>query len=117
MPGVHLRPARAQDLPDIADLAARAMLEDELFAFLCPRRHEHFSDFRYAFLHRLKKRLVTPQYVMIVAVENEGSGESITGYAVWNRNGTGANALRWQNDTWAHGDHPSIFHSRREFPG
>ncbi|KAJ5344345.1 GNAT family acetyltransferase [Penicillium brevicompactum] len=79
MPGVHLRPACAQDLPGIADLAARAMLEDELFAYLCPGRYEHYSHFRYAFLRRLKTRLVTPRYVMIVAVENEGSGESICG--------------------------------------
>ena len=103
---VHLRPACAQDLPDIADLAAQAMLEDELFSHLCPHRYENYPDFRYAFLRRLKKRLVTPGYVMIVAVENEGSvaGELIRGYAVWKRNGSGAD--QWVNDTWTHGDLP-----------
>ncbi|KAJ5101276.1 GNAT family acetyltransferase [Penicillium alfredii] len=66
---IHLQPARAQDLPNIADLAAQAMLEDELCAWLCPQRHEHFADFRYAFLRRLKMRFVAPGYVMMVAVE------------------------------------------------
>lgn len=116
MPGVHLRPACAQDLPGIADLAARAMLEDELFAYLCPGRYEHYSHFRYAFLRRLKTRLVTPRYVMIVAVENEGSGESICGYALWNRSGSGADAVQWHNDTWSHGDLPRVLGSRRQFP-
>ncbi|KAJ5130002.1 uncharacterized protein N7515_006041 [Penicillium bovifimosum] len=72
MSRTSLRPACAQDLPALADLAAQAMLEDELFAHICPHRYEHYSDFRYGFLRRLKKRLVTPGYVMIVAVENEG---------------------------------------------
>lgn len=104
MSRVHLRPACTQDLPSVADLAAQAMLEDELFVYLCPRRHEHYSDFRYGFVRRLKRRLVTPGYIMIVAVENEGTGALIRGFAVWERIGkTDASQL---NDTWFNGDDP-----------
>jgi hypothetical protein len=83
------------------------MLEDELFSHLCPHRYEHYPDFRYAFLRRLKKRLVTPGYVMIVAVENEEivSGGLIRGYALWERIGSGPDQ---RNDTWTQGD---------QFPG
>lgn len=103
--GVRLRPARAQDLPDIAGLIAQAMLEDELYTWLCPGRYEHYADFRNAFLRRLKKRFVTVGYVMVVAVENSGNGEKICGYSVWERLGTGTNAERWQseNNGWWHG--------------
>jgi hypothetical protein len=82
------------------------MLEDELFSHLCPHRYKHYPDFRYAFLRRLKKRLVTPGYVMIVAVEKEGfvGGELICGYAVWERNGRGAD--QWNNNAWTDGDQP-----------
>ncbi|KAJ5773725.1 hypothetical protein N7457_008621 [Penicillium paradoxum] len=74
MSRVYLRPACAQDLPSIADLAAQAMVEDELFIHLCPHRYEHYADFRYGFVRRLKKRLVTPGYIIMVAVEQEGQG-------------------------------------------
>ncbi|KAJ5691815.1 GNAT family acetyltransferase [Penicillium macrosclerotiorum] len=118
MASVFLRPARLEDLPFVADLAAEAMVEDELFAYLCPHRHEHYADFRLAFLRRLKTRLVTPGFAVMVAVEpcerQQGGlyGEKqIRGYAVWERMGKSDKAARWkhQNNGWWHGD-PSCPH-------
>jgi hypothetical protein len=108
---MELRPACASDLPYVADLAARAMLDDELFAYICPYRHSRFPDFRDAFLRRLKRRLVTPGFVMIVADQrprHSNGGELIRGYGLWGRMGSGEDAQRWQqqNDGWWHGDHP-----------
>jgi hypothetical protein len=84
---MELRPACASDLPYVADLA-RAMLDDELFAYICPYRHSRFPDFRDAFLRRLKRRLVTPGFVMIVADQrprHSNGGELIRGYGLWGR--------------------------------
>lgn len=114
---VCLRLARLQDLPEVADLAARAMVDDELFAYLCPRRHQYYADFRQAFLRRFKSRLATPGFVVIVAVDRAPQGhsssggeqiEQIRGYGVWERLGKGVNAVRWQQQQngWWHGASP-----------
>lgn len=112
---VCLRRARPQDLPEVADLAARAMLDDELFAYLCPRRHQNYADFRHAFLRRFKSRLVTPGFLVIVAVDRappqghaSGGGEQIRGYGVWERLGSSVDAARWQQQQngWWHGASP-----------
>jgi hypothetical protein len=110
--GVRLRPARAQDLPEIANIIAQAMLEDELFTWMCPGRHEYYADFRYGFLRRLKTRFVTPGYVMIVAVEHSGDREEIRGYSGWVRYGTGADAVQWKraNNGWWHGGDPHFIY-------
>ncbi|KAJ5109888.1 GNAT family acetyltransferase [Penicillium argentinense] len=80
-----LRYAKSADLPALADIAAQAMLNDELFVYLCPYRHEHHADFRAAFLRRLKMRLHTPDCVMIVAVEPECSGDEETEHVRGNK--------------------------------
>ncbi|KAJ5765409.1 GNAT family acetyltransferase [Penicillium odoratum] len=79
--GIHLRPARAQDLPHIADLLAQAMLDDELYTWMYPGRHEYYADFRYSFLWRLKTGFVTPGYITVVAVEYSEDREEIRGTA------------------------------------
>ncbi|KAJ5641721.1 GNAT family acetyltransferase [Penicillium lividum] len=109
--GIHLRPARAQDLPHIADLLAQAMLDDELFTWMHPGRHEYYADFRYSFLRRLKIRFVTSGYINIVAVEYSGDREQIRGYSGWKRVGTGADARQWKrgNNDWFHGGDPFSF--------
>ncbi|KAJ5979813.1 GNAT family acetyltransferase [Penicillium waksmanii] len=112
---IHIRPATPNDLPFIADIAAQAMLHDELFIHLCPHRHTYYADFRTAFLRRLKIRLYTPGYVMLVAVESKSESESgdhgardrdrderVRGYAVWSRRGDTPTATQWQKN--GHGD-------------
>lgn len=112
---IYLRPARSQDLSDLAELAIRAMLDDELFAYICPRRHQYYADFRHAFLRRFKSRSVTPGFVVIVAVDRappqghaSSGGERIRGYSVWERLGSGVDAVRWQQQQngWWHGASP-----------
>ncbi|KAE8378643.1 acyl-CoA N-acyltransferase [Aspergillus bertholletiae] len=90
---IHLRPAVSQDLPSIAEVAAKSMLDDELFAFLCPRRREFYSDYRQSFLRRLRAKLTSPGWVVIVAVANSPTRPAdtdswpIIGYGVWERIG------------------------------
>jgi hypothetical protein len=101
-----IRRATPNDLPSLADIAAQAMLHDELFIHLCPHRHTYYADFRSAFLRRLRMRLHTPGYVMLVAVESgsesEHNGdlrdERVRGYAVWSRRGDSPAATQWQNE-------------------
>ncbi|KAJ5550270.1 hypothetical protein N7461_004968 [Penicillium sp. DV-2018c] len=83
---ISLRRARAQDLPALADVAAQAMLEDELFDYICPYRYEYHSDYRREILDRLRPRFVKPGFMIVVAVEDEGTtSELIRGYALWQR--------------------------------
>ncbi|KAE8343065.1 hypothetical protein BDV24DRAFT_161883 [Aspergillus arachidicola] len=108
---IHLRPAVSQDLPSIAEVAAQSMLDDELFAFLCPRRREFYSDYRQSFLRRLRAKLKSPGWVVIVAVGNSGTRSveadswPILGYCVWERIGDTAeeSTKRWKetsNNSW-----------------
>ncbi|EAW13555.1 putative GNAT family acetyltransferase [Aspergillus clavatus NRRL 1] len=92
-----LRPATAQDLPAIAEVAAQAMLDDELFEYLCPRRRKFYAEYRQSFMRRLRTKLLSPEWLVIVAVDTSApvadgphSSMSITGYAVWERIGEGA---------------------------
>ncbi|KAJ5583170.1 acyl-CoA N-acyltransferase [Penicillium sp. DV-2018c] len=86
---ISLRRARAQDLPALADVAAQAMLEDELFDYICPYRYEYHSDYRREILDRLRPRFVKPGFMIVVAVEDEGTtSELIRGYALWQRIGS-----------------------------
>lgn len=117
---VHLRPAVSLDLPYIAEVAAKAMLDDELFAFLCPRRREFYSDYRQAFLRRLRTKLRTPGWVIIVAVANPATDtvdtESgpIVGYCVWERIGETAEESTRQ---WKETQHEGWWTSVQELLG
>lgn len=93
-----LRHALLQDLPSIADVAAQAMFDDELFAVICPKRHEYFSDYRDGFLRRLQVKLSSPGWVIMVA-EN---ADLVVGYGVWERTGDSPSAKRWMDlkDGW-----------------
>lgn len=86
-----LREAVLQDLPFIADVAAQAMFDDELFDVICPKRHEYYSDYREGFMRRLQVKLATPGWVVMVA-ENSGL---VVGYSVWERIGDTKSARRW----------------------
>lgn len=112
-----IRLATPNDLTSIADIAAQAMLHDELFIQLCPHRHTYYADFRTAFLRRLKMRLYTPGYIMLVAIESDSESgdyadrdrdrdrdrnERVCGYAVWSRRGDSPVATQWQKN--GHGD-------------
>lgn len=55
---MHIRKATLADAADMATISSKAMLDDELFTWLCPRRREHLSDFRYAILRRTKARIL-----------------------------------------------------------
>lgn len=89
---MHLRLATVQDLPAIANVAAQAMFDDELFALICPKRHEYYSDYRDGFLRRVQDKLPLPGWVVVVAVD---AGQ-VAGYSVWERIGNTGSAKRWK---------------------
>ncbi|KAA8650288.1 hypothetical protein EYZ11_001347 [Aspergillus tanneri] len=102
---MQLRPAKLQDLSFIAEVAAQAMLDDELFIFLCPLRKEFYSDYRSGFLRRLRTKLTSPGWVIIVAEDTPTatSGEmSIVGYAAWERirESGGDPTSPWKESGW-----------------
>lgn len=108
------RTATASDLPDIADIASKCFMDDELFSFITPYRHKFPLDFRNSFLRRLRTRFWTPGFTINVAVleagdktaegegrRDEGQAEGkIVGCAVWDRIGEDDAAQRWKNKGW-----------------
>lgn len=79
---MHVRRVQAADLPVLAEVAAQAMLDDELFAYLCPQRREYYSDYRLAFQRRLRDKSLKPEYVIMVA-ETDPPDATVVGYCVW----------------------------------
>ncbi|ODH46738.1 hypothetical protein GX48_07194 [Paracoccidioides brasiliensis] len=107
---MHIRPLLAADLPDAASVVADAMLDDEVWQYLSPRRMEYYDNYRASFVRRLKIRLLTPGYVTYVAVADppndiEGftgqvqeRGDKVVGYAAWVREGTSPAARKWRRN-------------------
>ncbi|KAF7588124.1 hypothetical protein BBP40_006157 [Aspergillus hancockii] len=86
---VHLRPAVSQDLPRIAEVAAQSMLDDELFAFLCPRRREFYSDYRQSFLRRLRGKLTSPGFPELWFLS------TLAVHPAYQRQGIGRKLVEW----------------------
>ena len=101
------------DHPSCASIGARAFLDDELFTYLAPHRHEHPRDFRNYILRRLKMRYTEQGMHGFVCVSDNLDGrtrrdeasessipqkEVVMGYAFWNRIGTANDriAAKWQ---------------------
>ena len=110
---MHLRPMTRSDHPSCASIGARAFLDDELFTYLAPHRHEHPRDFRNYILRRLKMRYTEQGMHGFVCVSDNLDGrtrrdeasessipqkEVVMGYAFWNRIGTANDriAAKWQ---------------------
>ncbi|KIW12302.1 hypothetical protein PV08_09579 [Exophiala spinifera] len=53
---MHVRPGKAQDLPDCATISRNAMFDDNLTAYVAPHRHNHPECLRQGILRRAKKR-------------------------------------------------------------
>ena len=112
---MHLRLAEERDLPACAELAAQAMLDDELFAITCPKRHEFYADYRDSFFQRHRLKFLSPGYVFVVAVEefenipdfNGDREDRIVGYAAWERTGEDPAAQQWKspNEGWWNGQY------------
>ncbi|KAL1959450.1 hypothetical protein VTO42DRAFT_1895 [Malbranchea cinnamomea] len=96
---MHIRRAQASDLPACADIVAAALCDEELIAYLCPRRREYWDEYRDSALRRIKRRFYSPGWVLWVAVTDEKDGEEegkVVGYAAWHRIGEGEEASRWK---------------------
>lgn len=92
---MHLRPARSQDLPLIADVAAQAILEDEL-SHASTSGGKSIVPIMPDFLRRLRGIFLSPGCVIIVAVEyvspvaeNAKVSPLAMEHAVWERIGAG----------------------------
>lgn len=104
---MHIRLARADDIPATATLSVPAFTDDELYQPMYPRRIEYPSHFRASFLNRYQMRFWSPDFIFYVAETDESdrawSGtEQIVGYAIWSREGQSDVALarRRSQDTW-----------------
>jgi hypothetical protein len=80
---MHIRRATLEDTADMAMLSSNAMMDDELFEWLCPWRRERTYDFRLGFLRRTRKRILRGGDVFVMVTDKEdpewGGKERLTG--------------------------------------
>ncbi|EWC47076.1 hypothetical protein DRE_03445 [Drechslerella stenobrocha 248] len=88
---LQYRIASIRDAEQLADCAAEALVEDELFAALHPGRHTDLNRFRTHLKRRARSRLTDHTYVTLVA-EEKGR---IIGFAHWQKLGPGTTETRW----------------------
>ena len=98
---MHLRLATLADCSATASLSVPSFHNDELFAWINPRREEYPDHFRYYFLRRHQMRYWSSEQVFYVAVTDEQdkdwSGDSqVIGYAIWQRRGDSETAKSWR---------------------
>ncbi|KAH7362791.1 hypothetical protein B0T11DRAFT_87456 [Plectosphaerella cucumerina] len=99
MADIRLRDARYSELPEIANVMARAFWEDNLFGELIhPHRNEHPTDVDLYWLRRARINFWDYRWKWLVAVGKDESGkEVIAGIAQWARLGDGGKPL----DLWS----------------
>ena len=101
---MHIRPATLADCSQTSSLSVTSYNDDELFAWMNPRRKEYPDHWRYFFLRRQQMRYWSPEQVFYVAVtdeqDNDWSGQSqVTGYAIWARRGDTKAATSWRKQS------------------
>ncbi|KAF3926821.1 hypothetical protein ABW20_dc0101442 [Dactylellina cionopaga] len=94
------RTATLRDVDGIAACAADAMMEDDLFGALYPRRKSDPSYFLAYFKRRARLRIVDRNIVTLIAelpvVENSGvEKKKIVGFAQWQKFGKESVETRW----------------------
>lgn len=81
---MHVRPAKARDLADLATIAAEAMFDDELTTFLAPHSRQHPECLRQGFLRRAKRRFYSGHLLLAAVTDEEDAWwdgtEHIVGY-------------------------------------
>ena len=103
---MHIRPATQGDISQMADISVPAFMDDELYTWIAPGRRKYSEAFRDAFIRKHRKRLLTPGYVVHVAVTDNGDDdwhgkEQIAGYAFWESLGKSDAAVKWRKDSWS----------------
>lgn len=101
MPEITIRDCRYADLPEVAEVMARAFWEDNLFGDLIhPYRDEYPKDMCLYWLRRLRVSYWDYRYKNLVAVSRSEDGkEVIAGAAQWCRLGDGGKELEcWRLD-------------------
>lgn len=101
---MHIRPFQPEDISAAASIAVSCFSDDELYNFTNPHKAQYPDDFRAHFVRRLRLRYWTPGYVFYVAVTDDGDqgheeGGRVAGFAVWQRTGNSAEAMRWQQQS------------------
>ncbi|KAI9701185.1 MAG: hypothetical protein M1836_001854 [Candelina mexicana] len=100
---MHTRPCRPGDFSAIATIGAKAFLDDNLYAWLCPKRKEYPEEWRRLFVRGTKQRYNAVGTYLFVAETDESDPEwngqsQIAGYAAWERKGKSQSARRWRNN-------------------
>lgn len=82
-----LREGKLEDLPQVADIGAEALWNDEIVQYLAPNRNKYPLSHRDHYLHRTKKRFFAGDR-LVVAVTDErddswSGTEEIAGFSYW----------------------------------
>ncbi|KAJ3498431.1 hypothetical protein NLG97_g1135 [Lecanicillium saksenae] len=101
MSGITVRDARYSELPEIANVMAKAFWDDNLFGeHIHPHRDEYPDDFDLYWLRRARVNFWDYRFKFLVAVtKNDDDREMIVGVAQWSRLGEGGKKLEcWSLD-------------------
>lgn len=114
---MYIRPAEQSDLPLLATIGAAAFVSDVIYRHFHPFRDIFPQDFQNSFLNTLRRFMVTPGAVIMVAeldraklTENEHAkegnsagpslqGKKIIGYIVLIRYGSEKSVAAWNPDS------------------
>jgi len=80
----------------VGKLAARAFIDDPLFAILEPGRHAYYEDYEASWIRRVRRKFLKLEGRIILAVDNESN--DIAGFAAWIREGDDPAADRWRDE-------------------
>jgi hypothetical protein len=105
---MRVRRAVQADIPAMVDCQALAFLDDPVFTYLHPRRHEYYEDYRNTRLQGTRDRFFSAPDMVIWVCEtddqdpdyDEKKSPQITGVAISKRVGESEIAKKWRATTW-----------------
>lgn len=84
---MRLREGRLDDLPYLADIASKALWNDEIVQYLAPHRQSHPESHRNNYLYRTRKHYFQGDRLIVVVTDDKDESwsgkEIIVGYAFW----------------------------------
>ncbi|KAF2122187.1 acyl-CoA N-acyltransferase [Lophiotrema nucula] len=97
-----IRPAKFTEIPNLASISSAAFFDEDLFGrVMHPNRHQYPEDFKLFWLAWMRDHWYDWRHRFFVAyTEDEKSKDgTITGFAVWERQGEGAKKMElWRLD-------------------
>lgn len=112
---MRIRRAQPADLEECANISAEAFLDDELIAWLFPRRHQYYEDYQRECLREIRGMYYQPGFAIYVAELENGDSDwdgstRVVGFISWYRHGVSEAALKWYKDSIPNSTYRPLIH-------